>query len=389
MDQVINSRSIMLDFAVSTGLSDTSREPHRYLWTDAFAVCNYLELFRQSGEKSFLQLALKLVDQVHQVLGKYRPESPHSGWISGLAGEQARLHPTLGGLRIGKRLDERKPGEAVDDYREWDQDGQYFHYLTKWMHALYCVSRETRNPVYLQWALELAKTAHAAFTYIPSSGGIIRRMYWKMSIDLSRPLVDSIGQHDPLDGLITYLQLSAAAHQVTALRSTFDLKAEIDDMREMCNTLDVSTADPLGIGGLLTDAFKLVQLNDARHLNQSSRIEFLLGDIAYSLQAYVRQNALSLPAENRLAFRELGLTIGLHAINRMQQQISKSPGNFENSQQLTILLNKLSGFKQLHDVIEQFWLNPIHQNTDNWRQHADINKVMLATTLAPEGYLKL
>jgi len=34
-----------------------------------------------------------------------------------------------------------------------------------------------------------------------------------MSIDLSRPLVSSMGQHDALDGLITYLQLMAAANQ--------------------------------------------------------------------------------------------------------------------------------------------------------------------------------
>ena len=32
-----------------------------------------------------------------------------------------------------------------------------------------------------------------------------------MSIDLSRPLVPSMGQHDPLDGLITYSQLQSHA----------------------------------------------------------------------------------------------------------------------------------------------------------------------------------
>lgn len=42
-------------------------------------------------------------------------------------------------------------------------------------------------------------------------------MYWKMSIDLSSPLVPSMGQHDPLDGLITYLQLQATAPLDAAL----------------------------------------------------------------------------------------------------------------------------------------------------------------------------
>ncbi len=32
-------------------------------------------------------------------------------------------------------------------------------------------------------------------------------MYWKMSIDLTRPLVSSMGQHDPLDGFITYNEI--------------------------------------------------------------------------------------------------------------------------------------------------------------------------------------
>ena len=68
MQQTITMRSIMSDFADSTGLSNDSPEPRRYLWTDAFAVCNYLELYRQTGDVEDMQLALKLVDQVHYIL---------------------------------------------------------------------------------------------------------------------------------------------------------------------------------------------------------------------------------------------------------------------------------------------------------------------------------
>jgi len=381
-------RSIMLDFAASSGLSDASIEPRRYLWTDAFAVCNYLELFRQNGEHVFLDLALQLVDQVHQTLGQHRRDGERSGWLSGLDEQQAHLHPTRGGLRIGKPLDERQPGEPPDAAREWDQDGQYFHYLTKWMHALYCVSRETGKDIYLQWALELAKTAHRAFTYTTSAGGP-RRMYWKMSIDLSRPLVDSMGQHDPLDGLITYLQLDTIADPTTAIPGALSLHSEIADMREMCVGLHCATGDPLGIGGLLTDAFKLVQMIDTRHLQESARLKALLDDVAYSLHAFVTQNPLSLPAEYRLAFRELGLTIGLHAISRMHARIVQNPGSFSAARQLAALLNDLAAFRHVHDFIEDFWQRPVHQATENWRHHADINNVMLATTLAPDGYLRL
>ena len=140
MQKIISAESIMLEFADDTGLSDPSHKPRRYLWTDAFAVCNYLELYHHSGEQRFLELALKLIDQVHQILGKHRRYSGQSGWLSDLDEEQAQQHPMMGGLRIGKKMNERQPGEPADESLEWDQDGQYFHYLTKWMHALNRVS---------------------------------------------------------------------------------------------------------------------------------------------------------------------------------------------------------------------------------------------------------
>jgi hypothetical protein len=38
---------IMNEFAALTGLT-SEKTPQRYLWTDAFAVCNFLELYRQT-----------------------------------------------------------------------------------------------------------------------------------------------------------------------------------------------------------------------------------------------------------------------------------------------------------------------------------------------------
>ena len=43
------ARDIMMDFARSTGLEPPGKYPRRYLWTDAFAVCNFLELWRRTG----------------------------------------------------------------------------------------------------------------------------------------------------------------------------------------------------------------------------------------------------------------------------------------------------------------------------------------------------
>jgi len=385
MQPAINTRSIMLDFAASTGLSGASHEPRRYLWTDAFAVCNYLELYAQTGEQDFLHLALTLVDQVHQVLGEERKDSGRSGWLSRLDEEQGRRHPTCGGLRIGKNLNERQAHEAVDESLEWEQDGQYFHYLTKWMHALNRVSEVTSESIYNQWALELARVAHAAFC-IPAKNGT-KRMVWKMSIDLTRPLVTSMGQHDPLDGLITYQQLETTAKQFTETPPELSLQTEIEEMHDMCAGRNWASEDALGIGGLLVDAYALVQLISLHDLPDTGLLKDLLHDIEVSLRAFTTHNSLSLDAACRLAFRELGLAIGLRAMSKMQKRIARQPELFSDAQQMLALLSRLSYLQRIHELIEDFWLEPDHQAVQTWQEHADINSVMLATSLAPDAFL--
>ncbi len=285
-------------------------------------------------------------------------------------------------------MNERQADEAYDDQLEWDRDGQYFHYLTKWMHALNRISQVTGKSIYNQWALELARTAHAAFTYTPVKG-CLKRMYWKMSIDLSRVQVPSMGQHDPLDGLITFKQLEASAKGFPETPIEPSLKTEIEDMEVMCAGENWATEDPLGIGGLLSDAYKLVQLIDTHQLHETTRLQSLLHDIEISLQAFASHNQLNQPAEYRLAFRELGLAIGLHTIDRMQKTIEQHPENFTNADQLNATLSNLTRFYHIYAFIESFWLQPEHQSVNSWLEHADINNVMLATCLAPDSYLKI
>ncbi|HEX7504813.1 MAG TPA: hypothetical protein VF336_06065, partial [Syntrophales bacterium] len=169
-------KEIMAEYADLTGLSPAGEKPRRYLWTDAFAVCNFLELYHQTGDENYRQLASHLVDQVHHVLGRHRDNDPRTGWISGLDEQNGEVHPTAGGLRIGKGMNERRPDDPYDERLEWDRDGQYYHYLTKWMHALNQVARATGDSAYTRWAIELAKSAHARFTYVPSFGDQ-KRMY--------------------------------------------------------------------------------------------------------------------------------------------------------------------------------------------------------------------
>ncbi|MEA3428774.1 MAG: hypothetical protein U9Q84_06115, partial [Thermodesulfobacteriota bacterium] len=49
---------IMTEFAFLTGLSPAGKAPRRYLWTDAFAVCNFLDLYLQTGDDKYKNLAL-------------------------------------------------------------------------------------------------------------------------------------------------------------------------------------------------------------------------------------------------------------------------------------------------------------------------------------------
>jgi hypothetical protein len=382
-------REIMTEFTMLTGLSSTGKvPPQRYLWTDAFAVCNFLELYRQTGDEKYKHLALDLVDQVHTILGRHREDGPRTGWISGLDDKEGKIHPTKGGLRIGKEMNERRPADPFDERVEWDRDGQYYHYLTKWMHALNRVSRVTGDSTYNTWAIELAKTAHARFTYVPSSGGP-KRMYWKMSIDLSYQLVPSMGHHDPLDGFITYNQLQATAVKDIEKSTWPDLNAEITDMANICGGKSWATDDPLGIGGLLSDAFKVAQLIIDEDFEHTDLLEILLDSSLQGLASYARKSPLELPAEYRLAFRELGLSIGLQAVEKLQGLIKQKPALFKKAHPLHSRLESLMRYAQLSEEIEIFWLERTNRDVNSWTEHRDINMAMLATSLAPDGYLTL
>jgi hypothetical protein len=379
---------LMMEYAGLTGLSPAGKDPRRYLWTDAFAVCNFLELYHQTADEKYRQLALRLVDQVHAILGRHRKDDARTGWISGLDEEEGKMHPTKGGLRIGKTMNERQPSVPVDEDLEWDRDGQYYHYLTKWMHALNRVSQVTGESVYNTWAMELAKTAHARFTYVPPSRGR-KRMYWKMSIDLSYPLVESMGHHDPLDGFITYNQLQATAAEDSGKSPRPDLTAEIADMADICRGKSWTTDDPLGIGDLLCGACKVVQLIMNGNFVQTVLPGILLDSSLRGLESYARTNPLKLPAVYRLAFRELGLSIGLRAVKKVQGLIGQNPGLFSGKHTLHARIEALMQYVPLTGKIEMFWLERANRESDSWTAHRDINMVMLATSLAPDGYLTL
>jgi hypothetical protein len=122
-ERTTEAAALMRRLAHRTGL--VSDQPQRrYLWTDAFAVANFVGIARASGDAACVERALQLIRSVHQVLARHRPDDRRSRWLGAAAGP---AHPTRGGLRIGKPLPERGPGEPLDPRLEWDRDGQYFH----------------------------------------------------------------------------------------------------------------------------------------------------------------------------------------------------------------------------------------------------------------------
>jgi hypothetical protein len=381
-------RQIMMEFAEQTGLSPVRKPPSRYLWTDAFGVCNLLELYRQTADDSFKSLALSLVDQVHETLGRHREDDTRSGWLSGLGEDEGRLHPTAGGLRIGKKMNERGPADPFDEEMEWDRDGQYYHYLTKWIHALQCVATATSERVYSRWARELAKKVHAGFVF---SSGVDGRRYihWKMSIDLSRPLVPSMGLHDPLEGFIIYSQLQADRSDEPQESPQLDLSNEIKELADMCRGRSWATEDPLGIGGLLCNGLQVAQLMVRDRSGQDKLLLALLDSSLLGLESYLNTNTLLLPAHYRLAFREFGLSIGMHAVERLKELLQKETDAFKESGALSLRIGKLMRYQPVGEQIEKFWHEGTNREVDTWLEHRDINRVMQATSLAPDGFLQV
>jgi hypothetical protein len=185
------------------------------------------------------------------------------------------------------------------------------------------------------------------------------------------------------------MQLAATA----ALLPEADAGPELEDdarrFRAMVDEDALASPDPLGIGGLLVDAFRLQQLTRQGASVEDGLLESLLTASLAGLEYYVRSGELQAGAEYRLAFRELGLTIGLHAVERLRQTLESGEEHTPRPDGVGGLLRALTRYSRVGREIESFWRQPAHQGTRAWLEHRDINDVMLATSLAPDGYLVL
>jgi hypothetical protein len=366
--------SLMSDFARRTGLASASPR-HRYLWTDSFAVINLLALLRHTNNRHYDDLARALIDQVHQVLGHYRPDDARSGWLSGLSEQEGAEHPTLAGLRIGKPLPERGADEPPNARLEWDRDGQYFHYLTKWMDALSRAGLILNETRFHRYSLELAKSIFPHFLRTTRTGEPVG-LSWKMSIDLARVQVPGINPHDALDGYVTFRQISDRSESQ-------NLQHEIRILRELSANQLWETDDPLGLGGLLMDGFRLAELPNRTAEDDHIIANVLAGAVAGCRQ-YFGSDPFAAPSYQRLAFRELGLAIGLQSLPAFTARISHDAGLFDAvGQELNALQTQVDREKEIVD----FWSKREQRSSALWQEHRDINDVMLATALL-RAYVK-
>ncbi|DAZ95548.1 TPA: hypothetical protein N0F65_005864 [Lagenidium giganteum] len=288
----------------------------RYLWSDAFGVCNYISLYYAHNEDTtYLDQADALIQDVHKELGRVPSTS---------------TTPTAGGLCIGKE-DEQ-------------DDGQYFHYLTKWMFALNRMSIARRDPLYNDWAIALGKVAHRHFV-VRGLGGRPLRMVWKLSVDLQHVLVSHEGNLDAFDGYVMYRLMQQQSDDRQALAK------EVADMQQLLERkLPVfATDDVLDAGEALWLTRWFPRENWAvavAHIAMNTIDRLFLAGV------------LDGDPRFRLLFREMGTVLGI--------EVAVTPCHVD--------------YKPWHQRIErvlQFW------NERVFAHDTDISPLMFAAALVP------
>lgn len=356
------AKELMDEFTEGTGLSgDSEAEQDRYLWTDALAVQNFMALHSFYEEEEYKEKTRELIEKVHHTLGKFAENDARSGWISELPEEEGEEHPTIKGLRIGKPQLERKESEPSDAQREWDRDGQYYHYHTRWIHALLQASQNFDNNEWTKHAVELSL---AGQHFLERTAGEFH-LYWKMSVDLTYPQVKSMGAHDPLEGYLTAIECE--------MKSTakYDFSEYLRRLEKICEGKNWRTSETLGLGGLLLNVIRSAELSRHVVLPDSVGPQKLFKEAMIGLDAVSDKMSVTDSAQRRLAFRECGLSLGLRALDHHRDLL------IENN----LDISRVEEHLELADGIEDFWSQPENRKYSSYQDHLNINNVSLASSL--------
>jgi hypothetical protein len=114
-------------------------------------------------------------------------------------------------------------------------------------------------------------------------------------------------------------------------------------------------------------------------------VDSALPGLVSSLQG----GSLDLPAKYRLAFRELGLAIGLAGAKNLCTLIRQNPELFKDTGSLQHKVEAILAYMPLKEAIIQFWMSDKNRKSPTWTRHKEISMVMLATGIVPDGFLTL
>lgn len=306
----------------------------RYLWTDAFGVLAFVsiaDLHEKEGNadeaNKYRQAADTLIRTVHQCLGSPRSDKPVDAMT---ASEDS---PTgYVGLRIGKTSSRK-----VTDYG-MQYDGQYWHYVDKWLLAL-------ARAGHVADGIRIAKSCFPAFFDTGYDGtGWNGGIRWKLSVDASAPpsLEKAAASDDTLVALIVFSILEAH-------RTSDDMPSLRDEIGQLRVALKGYrprvTDDPLGWG--------LEAMYD----------QWLEGHPRQRALAKLQSSALH-PSHLSLPFRLYGAMIGA----RVAGERVAPPGGVDRLVELS-LQHEARAAARGHE------------------EHSTINRVMLAMCLLCPGAL--
>lgn len=208
----------------------------RYLWTDAYGVLSYVSIAQRyeaegnpTEAEKYKRAADTLVNVVHQCLGSPRSNKPEDRMTKDDASPTGHV-----GLRIGK-LYSRK----VTDYG-MTFDGQYWHYVDKWLLAL-------ARSGHVSEGIQIAKSCFPYFFDACADGtGWAGGIRWKLNVDASAPpsLERARASDDTLVALIVFsiLQAHRAPSDASLEEEIKLLKVALQGYRPRV------TDDPLGWG---------------------------------------------------------------------------------------------------------------------------------------------
>ncbi|KAL8646133.1 MAG: hypothetical protein Q9226_007002 [Calogaya cf. arnoldii] len=229
-----------------------------------------------------------------------------------------------------------------------DGDGQYHHYQTIWLFALNRMSVASQHAPYNDDAIALAKAIHPRF--FDNVESTAPRMYWKIAMDMSRPLVAGEGNTDALDGYVVYSLLAAGAKDPQCLAT------EIADYRRVIDRKGqhLVSHDMLDLGMSLW----LAQWGSAGN----SSAQQLGTRCIERFDDIVSTGSLEGSFRRRIAFRDFGAMLGLRCYLADQPKYEL----------------------QIHQLLEKWehWMDTQPEDLQA------INQVMYAAALIPGAFQK-